>query len=105
MKQQIFIPIALCLTFTSCNEDPKLVKKRREQNVEIVKLRGELALVEGRLKRFPPDKSTELEVAKQETEKLEEKHKLLSGEVSELEAELKKIHQEYNDYKRKYAIQ
>ncbi len=88
----------------SCNEDPELVKKHGEQQAEIARLSGELALLQERLKNVPPDESKELKNTRAEAEKLEEQRKLLSDEVAALEAEQKDLLEKFEDYKRKYSI-
>jgi septal ring factor EnvC (AmiA/AmiB activator) len=102
---RLAIGIAATLPFAACNEDPELVRKRGEQEAEMAKLSGEIALVEERLKNVPPDQSAELEAAKRETKKLEEEHKSLSAEVAELEAEHQSLKNEHEEYKRKYTVQ
>ncbi|MBC7980074.1 MAG: hypothetical protein H7Y36_05880 [Armatimonadetes bacterium] len=85
-------------------EDPALVKQRGEQEAEIAKLRGELALVQERLKNLPPDQSNELDAATVESERLEQQHKQLTEEVAKLEAEHKQLQQQYEAYQAKYDI-
>lgn len=96
--------IAAILLLTACGEDPILVKKHGEQQAEIAKLAGELALIEERMKNLPPDQSAALNKTAAESVKLEAERSRLSGEVEALEAEHRELLQKYEDYKRKYAI-
>lgn len=104
MKHPLLVAIAFSMPLISCNEDPELIRKRGEQEAEIAKLKGELAIMDERLKFMPDDKTVELEEAKHETKKLEEEHERLVAEVAGLEEESKKIQREYEEYKRKYVV-
>lgn len=95
---------ALCMFVISCNEDPELVRKHGEQEAEIAKLKGEITLMEERLKYLPPDQSSELAAAEQETRKLEAEQKQLADEVTRLEEEKDELKQQYEDYRRKYNV-
>jgi septal ring factor EnvC (AmiA/AmiB activator) len=102
--------ISPCLTFVfsallfSCGEDPELVRKHGEQEAEIAKLTGELALMEERMKYLPADQSAELAAAEQETRKLEADHKKLAEEVADLEAESEELKDQYEKYRVKYTV-
>ena len=74
------------LALASCSEDPKLVEKREKQKAEITRLKGDLALVEEKLKSLPPDVSTELASAKEVSEKQTAEVARLEGEVAALDA-------------------
>jgi septal ring factor EnvC (AmiA/AmiB activator) len=95
---------ALCMFVISCNEDPELVRKHGEQEAEIAKLEGEITLMEERIKYLPPDQSSELAAAEQETRKLEAEQKQLADEVARLEEERDALKQQYEEYRRKYAV-
>jgi len=97
--------LAASLILSSCGgEDPKLVKRHGEQQVEIARLTGELALLQERLKNLPPDQSKELSKTVAESAKLEVERTRLEGEVVVLESEHKELLEQFEDYKRKYAI-
>lgn len=98
------LAIALSILCVSCGEDPELVKKHGEQQAEIAKLRGELALVQERLKNIPQDRSADLENASTEAKKLEEERGRLTDEVAGLETEKKALQEKFEAYKRKYAV-
>lgn len=99
------LPIAILLSVlcVSC-EDPALVKKHGEQQAEIAKLRGELALVQERLKNIPQDRSGDLEKATMEAKKLVEEQSRLADDVAKLQAEEKALQEKYEAYRRKYAV-
>jgi len=96
--------IAICIALTACKDDPKLVAKRGEQEVEIAKLRGELVLAEERLQNVPPDQTEELDKANVETKHLEEEHQRLTAKLAELEATRRTLQEEYEAYKKKYSV-
>ena len=106
MKKSISLPIAVLtsLFLFSCGDDPELVKKRGEQEAEIADLKGDLALIQERLKSLPDDKSEELEASQEETQALEAQRQELAAEVSALEDERDRIKKEYEDYRRRYAV-
>ncbi len=99
------ILLAVSLALTSCGDDPQLVQKHGEQQAEIARLEGELALLQERLKNVPPDQSGELKDTVAEAAKLESERERLSEDVSALEAEHKALLEKFEDYKRKYAVQ
>lgn len=98
------LPIVIAILLSACNEDPELVRKQGEQAAKIAKLRGEIALMEERLKFLPPDKTHEVKEAKRETQKLQEEHKRLAEDLAELEEQRRNIQREYDEYKRKYIV-
>lgn len=95
---------AASLLLPSCGEDPALVQKRRKQEIEITRLRAELALMEERLKSLPPDRTEDLVSAQAEEKRLEAKRKDLAAEVERLTAEEKSLQEQYAAYKKKYAV-
>lgn len=96
--------LASCMFVISCGEDPELVRKHGEQEAEIAKLKGEITLLEERLKYLPPDHSEDLKATEAEAMKLEAEHKQLEAEVAKLEAEHDALKKQYEDYRRKYAV-
>ena len=60
-----FTVAALVACLHSC-DSPELVRKRDQQSIEITKLKGELAIVEEKLKDVPPDRSKELATIEEE---------------------------------------
>ena len=64
--RQSLIPILIAFACASCGEDPKLVEKHEKQKAEVARLKGELALVEEKLKNMPADVSEDLEKAKKQ---------------------------------------
>jgi hypothetical protein len=95
----------LCSLFAvSCGDDPALVEKREKQKAQIVALRGELALVEEKLKNLPPDVSSELAAAKTVSVKQNAELEKLEAEVAVLEERKRTLQSEFESYQRKYQI-
>ncbi|MEY4243730.1 MAG: hypothetical protein RLZZ245_1315 [Verrucomicrobiota bacterium] len=88
----------------SCGDDPVLVEKREKQKAQIVALRGELALVEEKLKNLPPDVSAELKEAKAVSVKHTAEVQKLEAEVAGLEERKRTLQSEFEAYQRKYQI-
>ena len=102
--RSIYHPAAiLCIiAFTSCSEDPLLVEKREKQKAEITQLKGEIALIEEKLKMLPPDVSSELSAAKQVSEKQTAEVERLEAEVAALDARKRSLQSEFDAYRVKY---
>ena len=100
-------PLALLLVLAcaSCGEDPKLVEKREKQKAEIVQLKGELALIDEKLKNLPPDVSTELDEAKKLSEKQSAEVAALESEVAALESKKRALQKDFETYQAKYKAQ
>lgn len=88
----------------SCHDDPKLVEKREQQKTEIARLRGDLALIEEKLKSLPPDVSDQLPEAKATAEKQAAEVTALEAEVATLEARKRGVQAEYDAYRIKYQL-
>ncbi len=103
-----FYPCSLialfALSFASCSEDPKLVEKREKQKAEITRLKGDLALVEEKLKSLPPDVSSDLATAKEVSEKQNAEVARLETEVAALDARKRSLQNEFDSYKVKYQV-
>ena len=95
---------ATALSISSCGDDPELVKKTQEQQAEITRLRGEVALIDEKLRNLPADKSSELAEAKKVAETQTAEIKALEEEIASLEARKKSIDEEFKAYQRKYAV-
>lgn len=101
-----FISAALASAFlVSCGEDPELLKKSRDQQLEITQLRGELALLEEKLRNLPPDKSEELALAKEQAKSQEAEIQSIEAEISKLETRRKELDDEFESYRRKYPVE
>lgn len=92
------------LTFASCSDDPKLVEKRERQRAEIVRLKGELAIIEEKLKGLPPDVTADLKEARQLSEKQATEVAALEREVTGLEARKRSLQADFDTYKIKYQM-
>ena len=98
------LAILLSLSVTSCGDDPKLVEKREQQRAEIARLKGDLALIDEKLKNLPPDVSSELAEAKQVSAKQAGEITALEAEVAELEARKRSLQDEFTAYQAKYRV-
>lgn len=96
------LAVLLAVALTSCGDDPVMVEKREKQRAEIIKLKGELALIDERLKSMPPDVSEELETAKQEAAKNAVEVEKLETEVAALEAKKRSVQEEFDAYRIRY---
>ncbi len=94
--------ILLALTLTSCGDDPVMVEKREKQRTEIIKLKGELALIEERIKVMPPDVSEELAIAKQVAAKNAAEVTELETEVASLETRKRSLQDQFDAYRIRY---
>jgi hypothetical protein len=98
------IIFAIPLLLASCGDDPKMVEKYETQKIEIAKLKGELLLIEEKLKNLPPDVAKDLTKAKEESEKQASEIALLETDVTSLEAKKRQLQSEYDAYKLRYQI-
>ncbi len=94
--------VLLALIFTSCGEDPVLVEKREKQRAEIIRLKGELALLDERLKSMPADVSDELDEAKKTAAETSAQVAALETEVASLEAKKRSTQEEFDSYRVRY---
>ena len=92
------------LCFASCGDDPKLVEKRDKQRAEIARLKGEIALIEEKLKNMPPDVSAEVETARKRADEQAAEVAKLEAEVAELEARKRALQAEFDSYRAKYQL-
>ncbi len=93
----------VAVSCTSC-EDPKLVAKRDQQKAEITRLKGEVALIEEKLKSLPPDVSTELADAKKLSAKQNAEVESLQTEIAGLETKKAELEKEFQSYQIKYQV-
>ena len=105
MRFSSYSIIALSIiTLTSCGDDPKLVEKREKQKAEITRLKGEIALIEEKLKSLPADVSSDFAQAKQTAEKQNAEVERLESEVASLDAKKRSLQKEYDAYRIKYQV-
>lgn len=95
--------LTVSIAVSSC-ESPELARKRDQQLLEIARLKGELALVEEKMKALPPDRSESLAKAEAEEAAQNEEMKKLESEIADLEVKKKALEKEFEDYKSKYVI-
>ena len=92
------------LAVSSCSEDPKLVEKREKQKIEIIRLQGEIAIIEEKLKDVPPDMSSELADARKTAEKQSAEVERMEGEIAALNARKLSRQAEFDAYRAKYHV-
>jgi chromosome segregation ATPase len=100
----LFLSLLVAFSCGSCGKDPKLVAKRMKQESEITRLKGEIALIEEKLKHLPPDVSVELEAAKKEAEEQTAEVARLEAEVSVLQARKRSLQDEFDTYRVKHQV-
>jgi septal ring factor EnvC (AmiA/AmiB activator) len=100
----LLLVLAVASVASSCNEDEALIQKREQQLVEIAKLRGELTLIEAKLADIPPDRSQELAETRAKIEEQTAAADQLEKEIGELNARRRAIENEFDQYRRNYAI-
>lgn len=98
------LSVILVILCASCQDDPLLVEKREKQKAEIVRLKGELALIDEKLKNLPPDVSEQLTEAKALSEKQSAEVAALESEVATLEARKRSLQNEFETYQLKYQV-
>jgi peptidoglycan hydrolase CwlO-like protein len=96
--------VVTCSVLVACGDDPQLVAKREQQKAEIAKLKGELALIEEKLKNLPPDISDELKTTRELAEKQQSEVAGLEKEVAALEERKRTLQSEFDSYKVKYQL-
>lgn len=92
----------LVLAITSCDDDPALIEKREKQRAEVIKLKGEIALIEERIKSMPADVSEELTAAKQVAAENAAEVEKLETEVAALEAKRRSLQDDFDTYRIRY---
>lgn len=96
------IAAVVALILTSCGDDPELVARSEQQKAEIAKLRGEIALLEEKLRSLPPDVSLQLEQAKKTEAGQQEEIQRLEGEIADLQVKKRELGKEFDVYRAKY---
>jgi cell division protein FtsB len=94
----------LMMASASCGDDPKLVEKREQQKAEITRLKGEIALIDEKLKNLPPDVTSQLVDAKAAAEKQAAEVAALEREVGDLDARKRALEKEFDTYRVKYPV-
>ena len=103
-KHTFLASFLLSLLCVSCGDDPKLVEKREQQKIEITRLKGELALVNEKLKNLPPDVTTQLDEARKLSEKQSAEVAALETEVVALKSKQRSLKAEFENYQIKYQL-
>ena len=98
------IPVIIAFACVSCGDDPQMVAKHEKQKAEVARLKGELALIEEKLKNMPPDVSEELDKAKKQADAQTAEVAKLEAEISELESRKRSLQDEFDKYRAKYQV-
>ena len=98
------LAILLALLSVSCSDDPKLVEKREKQKVELARLRGEISLLDEKIRNLPPDVTDQLVAARQTAAKQAAEVASLEAEVTALEAKKRSLESEFEAYQAKYQV-
>ncbi len=96
--------LLLTLLCFSCSDDPKLVEKREKQRAEITRLKGELALIDEKLKSLPSDVSAELGDARRISEKQNAEVAQLEKDIVALESKKRELQASFMAYQAKYQL-
>lgn len=96
--------LAAAVSSVSCGDDPKMVEKRDQQKAEITRLKGEVALIDEKLKNLPPDVTEELNAAKKIAESQSAEVAKLEEEVAALEEKKRSIESDFQAYQLKYKV-
>lgn len=99
-----YIAVLAVLACGSCGDAPELVAKRERQKAEISRLKGELAILEEKLKNMPPDVSEELETARKNAEGQTAEINSLETEINELQTRKRSLQSEFDSYRSKYQL-
>lgn len=92
------------LSFTSCNrEDPQTVARFEQQKTELVRLKGEIAVLEEKIAALPADVSAELESAKSKEAAQKAEIVRLETEIAVMETRRKTLTNETEAYRLKYS--
>lgn len=98
------IAVLAALSCGSCGDAPELVAKRERQKAEITRLKGELAIIEEKLKNMPPDVSGELEKARKTAEEQTAEINSMETEIKDLQARKRALQAEFDSYRAKYQL-
>ena len=94
----------LCVSFSSCGDDPELVRKREEQKTEIRLLDGELKILQEKISQIPPDRSNEISKLKKESELQQDEIAKLEAEIETLQKQKTQVEKDHEAYRRKYVV-
>ena len=98
------MPLFFSLAFTSCGDDPALIKKRQEQKNEIARLEGEVKLLSEQLSSLPANRSSDLKEINDKLDQQALELEKLEAEIAQLEAKKRKVETEFDQYKKSYPI-
>lgn len=94
---------ALCaLLLSSCGDDPELVARKEQQKTEIASLRGEIALLEEKLRDLPEDVSDQLDSARKKEASQNAEIARLEEEIKNLQKRKRELGKEFDVYRARY---
>lgn len=94
----------VCLSFSSCGDDPALVLQRDKQKEELKRLDGELKLLQEKINQIPPDRSTEISKLKLQSEEQQGQITALELDIERLQKEKAEVEKQHEAYRRKYVV-
>ncbi|WP_035607534.1 hypothetical protein [Haloferula sp. BvORR071] len=100
-------PVVLCLaclSFSSCGDDPELVRKKHEQEAEIRQLSGDLKILQEKISQIPPDRSVEIAELKKKAEGQQAQIASLEQEIDGLQKQKAQIEKDHEAYRHKYIV-
>jgi peptidoglycan hydrolase CwlO-like protein len=100
--RMLLSPLLISVLLTSCGDDPAMVEKREKQKTEISRLKGELNLIEEKLKNIPGDVSEELTKARKDAEQQAEEIAKLEAEITALDTRKRTLQSDFDSYRAKY---
>ncbi len=94
----------LCLSFSSCHDDPALVLKRDQQKAELVRLDGDLKILQEKINQIPPDRSSEISKLKLQSEEQQGQISTLEQEIERLQKQKADVEKQHEAYRHKYVV-
>jgi predicted RNase H-like nuclease (RuvC/YqgF family) len=101
MRRKAMVMVLLLL-LSACGENPKLVEKRDRQKMEIERLGSELALIDDKISKLPPDVTAELSKARKIAEEQVAQISRLEAELSESLERARILQENFDAYRAKY---
>lgn len=89
---------------SSCRENPEKIIIREKQKIELAKLKGEIAIMEEKIKNLPPDSTDDLARTRKELIATNNEITQLQQEINQLEATKKALQEDFDKYRLKYQV-
>jgi TolA-binding protein len=94
----------LCLSFSSCHDDPALVLKREQQKAELVQLDGDLKVLQEKINQIPPDRSSDISKLKLQAEEQQGQISALEQEIERLQKQKADVEKQHEAFRRKFVV-